>query len=141
MSTLPNGRTPAPTDETGALSFEDRPARPSNSAVIHLAFQGVPVDLQVSDKKIGDVEQLIAGLLKRGWTAPPVARGGGFGGQRPERTKPEINDRGELCCPTHHRPLQWREWEGRKFLSCPAKAQGEEKANKNGYCAIKFQEN
>lgn len=139
MTTLPNGRTPAPTDTEGALSFEERSPRPSNSAVIHVAFQGIPVDLQVSDKKIADIEQLINGLLKRGWQAPPMPKGGGgFGGQ--PRTKPAYDDGGNPCCPIHNKRLSEREWEGRKFWSCPAKAdQGKgEKANAKGYCSLKF---
>jgi hypothetical protein len=132
-----NGRTPAPVDETGALSFEDRPARPSNSAVIHLAFQGVPVDLQVSDKKIGDVETLITGLLKRGWTAPPVARGG-FGGRPDNRIDPAYDDAGNEVCPIHKTKLrEFTTQDGRKFKACSTKGTGAG-FNAKGYCEARF---
>lgn len=137
---MTNHRTPAPVDETGALDFGDKPAPARNGAVVHLAYQGVPVDLQVSDKKIGDIETLITGLLKRGWTAPPVPRGGGFGPRKDDRVKPSYDDAGNPCCPVHGKRLNEREWEGRKFWSCPAKADGAkgEKANAKGYCSLKF---
>jgi hypothetical protein len=50
------------------------PAKTGNSAVIHVAYQGVPVELHVTDKKIGHIEELINGVLAReGWAAHAAA--------------------------------------------------------------------
>jgi len=137
----PNGRTHAPVDESGALDFSDRPARPSNSAVIHVAFQGIPVDLQVSDKKIGQLEELIAGLLKRGWTAPPQPQRGGFGGRPDTRVDPAYDDQGNEICPIHKVKIRaYKTHDGREFKGCPSKGTGAqgEKLNQRGYCEFRF---
>lgn len=137
---MTNGRTAAPVDETGALDFEDRPKAPQNGATIHLAYQGVPVDLQVSDKKIGQIEQLITGLLSRGWTAPPQPRGG-FGG-KDMRVDPAYDEEGNEVCPVHR--VKVRTYEGKDgrppFKGCPSKATGAsgEKINDRGYCILRF---
>lgn len=57
-----------------------------------------------------------------------------------DRVKPHYNDAGEACCPVHGKRLNEREWEGRTFWSCPAKADTAkgEKANAKGYCSLKF---
>lgn len=135
-----NGRTPASTDESGALSFEDRPARPQNGAAIHVAYQGVPVDLQLVDKKIGQVEDLIKTLLARGWTAPPMPRGG-FGARPDNRIDPAFDDAGNEVCPTHHVPLRtYKTQDGREFKGCPSRGTGAagEKINAKGYCDLRF---
>lgn len=136
--TLPNGRTPAPTDNTGALDFNPKP--PQNGATIHLAFQGVPVDLQVAGKTIGQIEQLIAGVLSRGWTAPPQPRGG-FGGKGNELTEPERDSQGNEICPNHKTIIRaYTTKDGRTFKGCPSKATGAsgEKINERGYCSLRF---
>lgn len=138
-----NGRTPAPVDETGALDFEAEkpkatPPPSNNSAIIHVSFQGIPVDLQVSDKKIGQIEQLIAGLLQRGWAAPPLPKMGGFGGGRDNRVDPAFDEAGNEICPTHKKPLrEYTTADGRKFKGCPAKGEGEG-FNAKGYCSLRF---
>lgn len=135
MTTLANGRSPAPTDETGALDFSERPARPSNSATIHLAYQGVPVDLQISDKKITDIETLITGLLKRGWTAPPRSTGG-FG--KDNRVEAERDAQGREICPVHKTEVrEFTTHDGRKFKGCVSKGTGQG-YNPKGYCEIRF---
>lgn len=136
---MSNGRTPAPVDAAGALDFTDKPARPANGATIHLAYQGVPVDLQVADKKIGQIEQLIQGLLARGWTAPPQPRGGGgFGGRPDTRVDPAFDESGNEICPTHGKPLrEYTTGDGRKFKACPAKGTGAG-FNDKGFCSLRF---
>lgn len=137
-----NGRTPAPIDEDGALAFEEKPRPSQSGATIRLAYQGVPVDLQVTDKKIGQIEQLIAGLLARGWTAPPQPRGGGFGAPKDMRIDAAIDAQGNEVCPVHKVPV--RTYEGKDgrppFKGCPSKATGAsgEKINERGYCTLRF---
>jgi hypothetical protein len=132
-----NGRQPAATDAEGALDFTEKPARPSNSAIIHVAYQGIPVDLTVCDKKIGQIEELIQGLVKRGWTAPPQPRGG-FGGKPDTRVAPAYDDGGNEVCPTHKKPLrEYTTSDGRKFKGCPSKGEGAG-YNAKGFCDLRF---
>ena len=124
MTNLPNGRTPAPTDESGALAFPDqRPAVPGNSAVIHLTFQGVAVDLQVVDRKIGQIEQLIGGLLERGWaptSAAPLPNPTPAAGEAP-------------ICP-YHGAMKPSTVKGKEHTwYCPKKM-----ADGSGYCKEKY---
>lgn len=137
---MPNGRSPAPTDETGALDFENERPRGS-SGVLTLYYQGVPMAFNVSDKTIGQIERWIAGMLKRGWTAPPVARGG-FGGKADERIEAEKDAQGNEICPVHK--CKVRTYEGKDgrppFKGCPSKGTGAagEKLNPRGYCSLRF---
>lgn len=141
-----NGRTPAPVDADGALDFEvERPkATPppsNNSAIIHVSFQGIPVDLQVSDKKIGQIEQLITGLLQRGWAAPPLPKTGGFGGRPDDRVDPAFDDQGNEICPVHKVKIrEYKTADGRTFKGCPSKKTGApgEKLNQRDYCSFRF---
>lgn len=136
-----NGRASAPVDQDGALDFSERPARPSNGATIHVAFQGIPVDLQVSDKKIGQIEELIKGLVTRGWTAPPQPRVGGFGGKPDNRVDAAFDQDGNEVCPIHKvRVRPYKTADGREFKGCPSKGTGAagERLNVRGYCELRF---
>ena len=44
------------------------------SGVLRVAYKDMPVDFELSEKSVGQIEQFIDGLLSRGWT-PPMARG------------------------------------------------------------------
>ncbi len=48
--------------------------QPKRGAQIHMTYHGAPVVLTVTDKPLGDIEQLIDGLLARdGWAASAAA--------------------------------------------------------------------
>lgn len=133
--------TKAAVDAAAPLDFDQQRTKRRNLAItVTITMNGFPVELSFD----GTVDQLPA-ITKRlqdlGATAPPVPARGGWGGKpKTDRVQPAYNDHGDPCCPVHGAKLAWREWEGRKFLSCSAKAKEGELANQRGYCAIKFAE-
>ena len=129
-------------EQAGDLDFDaprnPKPAKQELRIVVRCQLNGFPIELGCS----GTVEQLPA-ITKRlrelGAEAPPVPRAGNWG-QKPkvELTEPSYNGNGDACCPVHGRVLVTREWEGRKFRSCSAKARENERANARGYCGLRF---
>lgn len=141
--TMTNGRTPAPVDDEGALDFSDKKEQrpPSNKVTIRLAYQGVPVDIELSNKAIGQVENLVKGLLANGWTAPPLPSRGGFGGRPDNRVEADRNERDEEICPIHRAKIKvYKTQDGKEFKGCPSKGTGAvgEQLNQRGYCGLRF---
>lgn len=137
-----NGRTAAPTDESGALDFEDRKEAPAPQrlpTIVHATYMGVPVDIPVlAGRK--QVEALIKDLLANGWTAPPVSRGG-FGGRPDNRVEAGHDAAGNEICPIHKVKIRaYKTKDGREFKGCPSKATGAqgETVNNNGFCDLRF---
>ena len=128
-------------DDAAPLDFDQpRAKRQELGFTIKVTMNSYPIEINFS----GSIDQLPA-VTKRlqalGAMPPPEPSRGGWGGKpKVDRVAPAYNDHGDPCCPVHGARLNWREWEGRKFLSCPAKAKEGEAANKNGYCNIRFQD-
>lgn len=107
------------------------------SAVISIAYKGVPVAVTVEDANAVAVEKLVDSLLSReGWAAP-AERVNTPGGKprRPALPEPWYDAAGETCCPWHRKPLR----EGRYGLYCSSKAEGEQ-ANDRGYCVFSLKD-
>lgn len=135
-----NGRAPAPVDETGALDFGDKKAKPAIAAVIHVAYQGVPIDINVTAAR-DQIEKTVQNLLGNGWTAPPQPARGGFGGRPDTRVEADKDATGNEICPVHKTKIRtYKTKDGREFKGCPSKATGAqgEKINQNGFCDLRF---
>lgn len=135
------GMTRQSVERAEPVDFEQqRTKRQELGFMIKATVNGYPVEINFS----GTIDQLPAvtkRLAELGATPPPVPMRGPWSGKpKADRVQPAYNGAGDPCCPVHGSKLAWREWEGRKFLSCPAKAKDGELANQRGYCAIKFQD-
>ena len=71
--------------------------QPKRGAHIHMTYHGAPVILDLTDKSIGEIEQLIDGLLLRdGWVVQaPTVTGGNGQKPRAERVAPEWDRNGD----------------------------------------------
>lgn len=116
-----------------------KPVRQELRIMIKAQLNGFPIELSF----VGAITQLPA-ITKRlrelGAEAPPSPRTGNWQKPKVELTQPAYDDGGNPICPVHGRKIVMREWDGRTFRCCPAKAKDGEKANKNGYCALRFAE-
>lgn len=130
-------------EQAGDLDFEQqrsaRTARQELHMVVKAQLNGFPIELAFA----GGIDQLPA-ITKRlrelGAEAPSIPRAGNWQKPKAELTQPAYDGDGDAICPVHRRKIVTREWEGRTFRCCPAKATGDEKTNKNGYCALRFAE-
>jgi hypothetical protein len=116
-------------DRAEPLSFPTK-----RSAVIHISYKGVAVDVTVEDASAVAVERLVDSLLARDGWAAPAGQGVNTPRGKPKRPalpEPWYQPDGTACCPWHQRPLK----EGRYGLYCPSKAEGEQ-ANDKGYCVF-----
>jgi hypothetical protein len=87
--------------------FPEPRAYPKNRAAIQAIYDGFIVTFEVTDAKIGQVEQLIGTLIERGYTpaALPVApaQGQNGNGHAPATDQPP-------SCRIHNRPMKRMNW-------------------------------
>lgn len=150
MTTLPNGRTPAPIDKDGALDFEDKPKPapvpkpyPSRTFSTQVEKDGYTFTLSYNNMTLDNLDALIDELKDRNYTAVKPFRGGGGGfGQRPDtRVDPAFDEAGNEICPVHKVKIRaYKTQDGREFKGCPSKGTGAqgEKLNQRGYCEFRF---
>jgi hypothetical protein len=125
MSSAAQNLTRQAVERAEPLSFPTK-----RSAVVHVTYRGVPVDVSLEGANVAEVEKLISSLLERdGWSGAARELVSGAARKRPTLPEALYQPDGTPCCPWHQRPLK----EGRYGLYCASKAEGEH-ANDKGYC-------
>jgi hypothetical protein len=102
-------------DRAEPLSFPTK-----RSAVIHISYKGVAVDVTVEDASAVAVERLVDSLLARDGWAAPAGQGGNTPAPRAERApaiEPVYQPDGTPCCPHHLRPLKGPNQWGKLYCS------------------------
>lgn len=134
--TAPTRRPPAPTDETGALSFEPAPRDKQANITIEVGPMGITIRAEYTGP-LSSIPRSIERLREEGilelvrtHAAQPAASGAKRAAQ--PRVQPAYNGDGVPLCPRHKKPLKEGQW----GLYCPAKDESTER----GYCALKFEE-
>ncbi|MEN9934327.1 MAG: hypothetical protein RLZZ387_906 [Chloroflexota bacterium] len=103
MSTAARRMTRESVEGAEPLTF----TQPKRSAVVHLAFRGVPVDVHLEEANVAEVEKLITSLAERdGWgvASPSAPTPKAQHSRAPEVTRWGAD--GSPMCPAHGSPMK-----------------------------------
>jgi hypothetical protein len=113
MSTAAQNLTRQAVDRAEPLAFPSK-----RSAVVHVTYRGVPVDVSMEGANVAEVEKLIGSLLERdGWAAPAGQGGNTARAERAPAVEPVYQPDGTPCCPHHLRPLKSPNQWGKLYCS------------------------